>query len=110
MFPLPGFEYCRICGYQPDHLPYGEDGLGASYEICSSCGNEFGLTDRYDDQIQDRRQLWLKSGPAWYSKLETCPTDWQPLTQLQQVPDHFRFPDENCWADEDDLETISEES
>lgn len=97
---LPGDDVCRICGFRPAFPPYGEDGCSASYEICASCGNEYGVTDRHDRQIEQRREDWLRTGPGWYSQHTAPPADWDPWDQLQQVPDHFRYPDEECWDEE----------
>lgn len=74
--------------------------MSASYEFCDSCGVKFGYNDRRDEEIADRRRQWLAGGPVWTSTNSGPPADWQPLSQVQNVPDHFRFAGETCWQDD----------
>ena len=51
------------------------------YNICPSCGTEFGLHD-FNSTIEDLRTLWLASGPRWRSTVDPEPPLWDPLLQL----------------------------
>ena len=77
---------CPVCGY-PDlnEAPY-LDGGGGSYEICWSCGFEFGVTD--DDRGYTHaawRARWLDLGMPWASRSHPRPPDWDPAHQLQNL-------------------------
>lgn len=79
---------CPICGYpglgEPPRSP--KTG-GGSYEICPSCGFQFGVTD--DDRgctYDDWRKQWIARGMPWDSLgIETPPTDWDPRRQLARL-------------------------
>ena len=75
---------CPVCGYP--HLseqPRSASG-GGSYEICPSCGFEFGVTD--DDlgyTYEKWRQHWIDGGMRWDSDgIESPPERWDPARQL----------------------------
>src|ERR1035438_8390495 len=68
---------CTVCGYAMDDQP--ED-----YNICPSCGTEFGVND-VNSSIEDLRELWLESGPAWWSPTDPIPQGWDPVGQLQRL-------------------------
>ena len=48
-------NFCPVCGYKMAEPPH-------EYNICPSCGTEFGLHD-HNVSIDDLRQAWLKTGP-----------------------------------------------
>jgi hypothetical protein len=66
---------CPVCGYAMDDRP--ED-----YNICPSCGTEFGVND-VNSTIEDLRELWLDGGPAWWSPTDPIPSAWNPVGQLR---------------------------
>jgi hypothetical protein len=68
---------CTVCGYAMDDQP--ED-----YNICPSCGTEFGVND-VNSTVEDLRELWLESGPAWWSPTDPVPPGWNPVEQLQRL-------------------------
>lgn len=78
---------CPVCGYpdlgEPPRSPSG----GGSYEICPSCGFEFGVSD--DDlgfTYDEWRQRWIALGMPWESKeVRPPPEGWNPRQQLQAV-------------------------
>ena len=75
---------CPVCTYPYLHEPpYSKSGSG-SYEICPSCGFEFGVTD--DDQGYSHwqwRKKWMDKGMPWMSrKIRRKPDDWNPQDEL----------------------------
>lgn len=84
---------CPICGF-PDlkEKPRNTEG-GGSYEICPSCGFQFGVTD--DDRgntYEEWRQKWIERGMPWDAE-ETAvpPRGWDPQKQLARIigkPNH----------------------
>ncbi len=77
---------CPVCGYpglaQP---PHSEEG-GGSYEICLSCGFEFG----YDDDAcgisyESWRREWVQKGMPWSSLGTAPPPRWNPREQLRKA-------------------------
>lgn len=66
---------CPVCGY--DQLPAPP----ADYEICPSCGTEFGYTDfaRSHDEL---RQQWLATGAPWFATWMTAPPHWDAYRQM----------------------------
>ncbi len=80
---------CPVCGYgflfEP---PRSASSGGGSYEICPSCGFEFGVTD--DDlgiTYEGWRQRWMEAGMRWYDGTRTPPLDWDPRDQLSRLLD-----------------------
>jgi hypothetical protein len=76
---------CPVCGYPDLHEPPYVDG-GASYEICPSCGIEFG----YDDQVpsvtfETWRAKWISDGMRWSSRGVAPPPGWDPRAQLRTL-------------------------
>lgn len=75
---------CPVCGWP--HLreaPRSKSG-GGSYEICPSCGFEFGVSD--DDEGHTHaswRAGWVKRGMPWSSKAQAAPAKWDPAGQLR---------------------------
>ena len=78
---------CPVCGYpglmEEPRSPSG----GPSYEICPSCGFEFGVTD--DDlglTYEEWRRRWIASGMRWDSgDIEPPPEGWDPRQQLRDA-------------------------
>jgi hypothetical protein len=80
---------CLVCGYpgleEPPRAPSG----GGSYEICPSCGFQYGVDD--DDRGTDyvkARAAWVGRGSAWWSRGQTAPADWDAGRQLSALVDH----------------------
>jgi hypothetical protein len=74
---------CLVCGY-PDlkEQPHGESS-GGSYEICPSCGFQFGVSD--DDRgftYEQWRQKWIDGGMVWDKGRTKPPANWNPQEQL----------------------------
>ncbi len=76
---------CPVCGYPKlAETPRTQSG-GGSYEICPSCGFQFGVSD--DDRgftYAEWRAKWRTGGMQWSSK-QPPPTGWNPARQLEKV-------------------------
>lgn len=83
---------CPVCGYPNlSEPPRSPSSGGASYEICPSCGFEFGVTD--DDRgfsYDDWRKQWIGRGMPWDSAdIEPPPPGWDPRRQLESLGGPF---------------------
>jgi transcription elongation factor Elf1 len=78
------FISCPVCGY-PNlvEMPYDESG-SASFDICPSCGTEFGYHDSVVTHVQ-LRKLWVDTGSNWFSEYTRPPDDWNAQTQLKNA-------------------------
>lgn len=84
--PDPKDRTCPVCGYpslfEPPHTPGG----GASYEICPSCGFQFGVSaDDEGISFETWRGRWLADGMAWSSVSIPRPSDWDAAAQLTRL-------------------------
>ncbi len=76
--PAPTFP-CPVCDYPKLTEPARTRSGGGSYEICPSCGFQFGVTD--DDEgwtFPNWRAKWEKSGRPWSSAGIPRPANWPP--------------------------------
>lgn len=74
---------CPVCGFDGlVEAPYSNG--EASFEICPSCGTEFGLDDS-DKSTQQLREDWIASGMRWWSDQQSPPPHWDPAEQLKRV-------------------------
>jgi hypothetical protein len=67
---------------EPPRSPAG----GGSYEICPSCGFEFGVTD--DDlgySYEQWRADWIGRGMPWSGSAREAPAGWDPASQLASL-------------------------
>ena len=73
---------CPVCGYPGLDSPPYRDGL-AFWDICPSCGTEFGNNDanRTHEQL---REAWIAKGMPWWSTSprDPRPEGWDPAAQL----------------------------
>lgn len=77
---------CPVCGYPKLGEPPRSHSGGASYEICPSCGFQFGVSD--DDMMftyDSWRQIWQEGGQRWASKARPALASWDPEAQLQNL-------------------------
>jgi transposase len=68
---------CPVCGYQMEEPP-------TDYNICPSCGTEFGHHD-INASIPELREAWIRTGPTWWSKTDPRPSNWDPFQQLARL-------------------------
>lgn len=78
---------CPACGFPGLHEPPRTPGSGGSYEICPSCGFEFGYTDEVQHYTYESwRERWIGRGMPWRSAgIEEPPVGWDPQEQLLRV-------------------------
>lgn len=77
---------CPVCGYPAlREIPRPPSG-GGSYEICPSCGFQFGVTDD-DERIPHAtwRSRWVNSGCPWSSIGINPPDGWDPFKQMERA-------------------------
>ena len=77
---------CPVCAFaklqEPPHSASG----GGSYEICPSCGFQFGVDD--DDKgitFEQARERWVAGGMKWSSKGNPSPKGWDGAKQLAKL-------------------------
>lgn len=72
---------CPVCGYEGlTEAAYDSFGC-ASFEICDSCGTEFGYDDATRSHLDLRRE-WVGSGMKWTSRTVRRPEGWDPEAKL----------------------------
>jgi hypothetical protein len=80
---------CPVCGYSNlAAAPRSQSG-GGSYEICPSCGFQFGVSD--DDagfSYADWRVRWQQAGMKW-SGAAPVPKKWNAAAQLKHLTAAF---------------------
>ena len=79
---------CPVCGYDGLYEPPRSPSGGGSYEICPSCGFQFGVTD--DDRGIDYatwREQWIANGTRWNGIGRQPPSGWDPAEQLTRARD-----------------------
>ncbi|PYV51815.1 MAG: hypothetical protein DMG98_25340 [Acidobacteria bacterium] len=82
---------CPVCGYSDLSTPPWNDGA-PSFEICPSCGIQFGYTDAAGGDPEARtalwkkwRRRWIETGMAWNSIGQKPPSGWDPVAQLKNI-------------------------
>ena len=77
---------CPVCGYPNLLEPPRSSSGGGSYEICPSCGFQFGVSDDDQGHTYARwRQAWRDRGLPWSSHASPPPAGWNPESQLKSV-------------------------
>jgi hypothetical protein len=87
---------CPVCGYPDLKEPPRGETTGGSYEICPSCGIQFGYDDgaggidTYAREViyKKWRKKWVEGGMVWKSNGIKSPRDWKPVEQLRNVEKH----------------------
>ena len=77
---------CPVCAYPKLNEPPRSQSGGGSYEICPSCGFEFGVSD--DDlghTYESWRQAWLAKGMKWSSHGHKQLAAWNPARQVAAI-------------------------
>ena len=82
---------CPVCGYPGLYGPAYDPKLGwddPSYEICSCCWFEYGVTDLDKGFSHEQwRAKWIAEGMPWRSTVEDdeSPPGWNPREQLHRI-------------------------
>lgn len=77
---------CPVCGYPELSEEIYTAGRGASFEICPSCGFEFGVSDMdLGITYQQWRRKWIENGMVWWSTHRKAPQNWNPKEQVSKV-------------------------
>ena len=78
---------CPVCGYPGlTEEPRSPRTGGGSYEICPSCGFQFGVTDDADDFTYEAwRNKWIAEGMQWDRGSTQPPAGWNPREQLRRA-------------------------
>ena len=77
-------HFCPVCGYS--HL--AEEVVSAdgwSYEICPSCGFQFGVDNENGITYEAWRESWVKGGMKWWDDSICHPQNWDPIKQLSSI-------------------------
>lgn len=75
-------HFCPVCGFPDLNEPPRSASGGGSYEICPSCGFQFGVDD--DDKeitFEQWRAQWLAAGAKWSSQGIEKPAGWDGVKQ-----------------------------
>jgi hypothetical protein len=85
---VPILRACSSYGFDPeiDDMPWSDDGKSPTFVFCHCCGVEFGYHDSSVDAMRRHRRQWVDGGHLWFDP-ELRPVDWDPATQLAQLPD-----------------------
>lgn len=78
-------HFCPVCGFAELSEPARSQSGGGSYEICPSCGFQFGVSD--DDEgytYAEWREEWKKNGMKW-AGTRPSPKNWDPGAQLKKL-------------------------
>lgn len=76
---------CPVCGYSKLHHPARDPNTGdPSFEICPSCGCEFGYDDATQSAIEKYRSNWISRGAPWF-RPEFRPENWSLKRQVKRV-------------------------
>lgn len=77
---------CPVCGYDGlEEEPRPASG-GGSFEICPSCGFQFGVSDDDRGFTHDAwREQWIEGGMIWDKGRSQPPRGWDPIEQLARV-------------------------
>ena len=69
---------CPVCGYDQLNDP------PVDYNICPSCGTEFGYHD-FTKSWDQLRSEWVAKGSKWLSKHIPAPANWKPYRTFRVI-------------------------
>lgn len=79
---------CRVCGFNQNFEPWGEDGKTPTFDICGCCGVQFGYEDCTVFYVRRFREEWIKNGAEWFS-LKEKPKGWSLEEQMKNIPKEY---------------------
>ncbi len=77
---------CPVCAWPQLAEAPRPPGGGGSFEICPSCGFQFGVDD--DDRghtFAGWRRAWLKAGAPWRGTARRAPAGWDGAAQARKL-------------------------
>lgn len=78
-------EYaCPVCGYDELEEPAYDSYGCPSFDICPSCGTQFGYDD-VSTKHKTLRERWVANGMKWSSTSLEKPSKWSPNEQLAKL-------------------------
>jgi len=76
---------CPVCGYPNLDEPAWDPNTGIpSFNICPSCGCEFGYNDATPQARENHLKNWVKQGAPWF-RPELKPHSWNLKKQLEHI-------------------------
>jgi hypothetical protein len=75
---------CPVCGYRGLEEPAYDEFNCSSYEICPSCGTQFGYSDAGFSH-EHLRYRWIENGCEWFSSSYSKPEGWSAKIQLEEA-------------------------
>ena len=75
---------CPVCGYSGLYEPAYSSTGKPSFEICASCGTEFGYDDAKNG-AETLREKWIAKGMTWHFSHRGPPPNWNPARQLKEL-------------------------
>lgn len=75
---------CPVCGY-PCLAEEVQRADGWSYEICPSCGFQFGVDTENGISYETWRKAWVMGGMKWWDVSAGHPKNWDPVKQLESL-------------------------
>ena len=75
---------CPVCGYDGLREQPRDNTGSPSFEICPSCGTEYGYHDATRSHAELRRE-WLQAGAPWRHPETPPPPGWDPREQLKRA-------------------------
>lgn len=90
---------CPVCGFHLDEEP-------ADFNICESCGTEFGYHDSSRSHSQLRYE-WLLGGMKWSSQAIAKPLNWNPTRQMIDAGFLWQTVYGASWIDAIEIEGLS---
>ncbi len=88
---------CPVCGYSGLKEEPRNEATGGSFEICPSCGIQFGYSDEAGGDAQAReavyqkwREKWIRDGMHWNAPNLKPPVNWNPEEQLRNIRKNAR--------------------
>lgn len=85
---------CPVCGYPDLREPAYDEYNCSSFEICVSCGIEYGYGDQFLEKKEDcweyLRKEWISNGMKWHSKYIEKSIDWNPVMQLYKLSQYMK--------------------
>lgn len=74
---VQGGYTCPVCGFAMANPPL-------DFNICPSCGTEFG-NDDVEWTVEQLRAAWFDSGSRWWSRAQPRPKGWKAYQQVLRV-------------------------